>query len=342
MIGALMKIAHSVDDIAALIDGHVEGDGAHRLTSIVGPDLADAAALVPVYRRSWLAEAARCGAGCLLVGLDAEVPRSYGGSVIRVADPDRALDALVSQLAPTHDWPSAGVHPSAVIAPTAELHESVHVGARVVVGPGARVGAGTVLHAGVIVGAGVVIGDLCRVHAGAILESGCELGARVVIQAGAILGGDGFGYRQVAGAHEKIPQLGAVELHDDVEIGSGTTIDRARFDATIVGAGTKIDSQVHIAHNCRIGKHCAIAGHTTLAGHAVIEDFVLVGGRSGIINGVTLAERSSVGGCSLVVKDTEPGQYVAGIPARPGRRWAREVAALAKLPEWMRAHGGER
>lgn len=337
MIGAPMKLHHTVDDIAALIDGTVQGDGARALDALVGPDLATSASLVPVYRREWLAEAVASGPGCLLVDRDVELPEHYEGSVIRVDDPDRALDRLGAALAPGFDWPARGVHPGAVVDPTAEVDATARIGARAVVGPRAWIGAGVVLHPGAVIGPGVVVGDGSDVRSGAVLEEGTELGRRVTVHVGALIGSDGFGYRHVDGQHEKIPQWGGVLLGDDVEIGSGTTIDRARFDVTSVGDGTKIDSQVHVAHNCRIGRRCALAGHSTLAGHVVLGDDVLIGGRVGIANGVTLAAGTSVAGYSMILKDSEPGQYLAGIPARPGRRWAREIAAISRLPEFMRS-----
>lgn len=342
MIGAPMKLQRTVDDIAALLSGTVQGDGSRVLDAVVGPDLATSDSLVPVYRREWLEEAVASGAACLLVDREVEVPEGFAGTLIRVDDPDRALDELGARVVPDHLWPGAGVHASAVVDPTAQVDASARIGARAVVGPAARIAADVVVHPGVIVGAGVVVGEGSELRAGAILEEGCVLGRRVIVHAGALIGSDGFGYRFVDGRHEKIPQRGGVVLGDDVEVGSGTTIDRARFDATVVGAGTKIDSQVHVAHNCRIGARCALAGHSTLAGHVVVEDDVLIGGRVGIANGVRLARGTSVAGYSMVLKDTEPKQYVAGIPARAGRRWAREVAAVARLPEWMKAREAER
>jgi UDP-3-O-[3-hydroxymyristoyl] glucosamine N-acyltransferase len=153
-----------------------------------------------------------------------------------------------------------------------------------------------------------------------------------VLGPGVVVGADGFGFRQDAqGRHARIPQLGTVVLGDDVEVGANSTIDRARFDATRVGRGCKIDAQVHIGHNCVLGEDCALAGNVALAGSCTLEARVLMGGSSGAIGGIVLREGTRVGAMSLVIRDTQPGSYVVGNPARPQPQWAREVLALQRL-----------
>jgi UDP-3-O-[3-hydroxymyristoyl] glucosamine N-acyltransferase len=187
------------------------------------------------------------------------------------------------------------------------------------------------------VGADAVLGADCTLSFRVVIGDRCVLGDRVLVHAGAVIGADGFGFRQDgAGRHVKIPQVGIVELGDDVEIGANTTIDRARFGTTRVGNGTKLDDQVHVAHNCVIGEHTAIAGATAIAGSATIGDHVLIGGAAAINGGAVIGSGARINGASIVVDDVEPGQAVGGSPARPVADWRRDVAAMRKVSELIK------
>jgi len=330
-----MKLQRTVGELAGLVGGTVEGDRDARLDSLRSPEEAGPTDLAALFRPSGLARlSARPGCVLLPVGLD--LPAGRAASLIRVPDAEAALDRLVTACAPPSRPPAPGVHASAVIEAGAQLGREVAVGALCFVGADARIGDRSCLWPGAYVGALAVVGADCSLASGVVLGERCVLGQRVRLHAGVVIGADGFGYRQDAqGRHVKIPQVGIVELGDDVEVGANTTIDRARFGATRVGRGTKLDDQVHIAHNCVVGEHCAIAGLTALAGSVTLGDRVLVGGVSAINGGAVVGAGARINGGSMVTGDVEPGQALGGFPARQVEEWRREQAALRRLPELL-------
>lgn len=259
-----------------------------------------------------------------------------GRPVIRSAAPSRDFARAVSWVVP----PPArqpGVHPSAVVAPDARVDPTASVGAHAVVGPRSRVGARSVLHAHVVLYQDVTVGEDCTLHAGAILREDTLLGDRVVLQPGAVIGGDGFGFEfDEEGHFEKVPQIGCVVLEDDVEIGSNTTVDRARLGATRIARGVKIDNLVQIGHNCTVGAHSAIVAQTGLAGGSELGERVFVMAQAGVSNRARIGDGSFVGGRAGVFKDLPPGSRVWGFPAIAERAWHRSSAWLVRLPELAR------
>ncbi len=258
-------------------------------------------------------------------------------ALLVVEDADEAVSTVLEALTPAHAAPS-GVHPRATVDPTAALGAGVAVGPGACVGAGARVGEGTILHANVVLGAGVVVGSGCDLRAGVVIEDRCVVGDRVTIHPSAVIGADGFGYRPAPGGRGlvKIPHAGNVEIGDDVEIGAGTTIDRGKFGATTIGAGTKIDNLVQIGHNCRIGRCCVICGAAAMAGSVTVGDGAMIGGGAGIADGVTIGAGTRLGAQSGVMKDIPPDETYAGVPAMPIRETLRVFAALRHLPELVR------
>jgi UDP-3-O-[3-hydroxymyristoyl] glucosamine N-acyltransferase len=328
-----MLLQRTVAEVAALVDGRVEGAAERVLVALRPPEEAGPDDLVALFRASALGAVASGRAGCVLLREGVRLPAGGGRILIRVADAETALDRLVLACGPRDAGPGPGIHPQAVVedgavvAPDACVGPFVHVGAR------ARVGRGSVLWPGVVVGQDAVVGAGCRLMPHVVLGARCTLGDRVLLHAGVVIGADGFGFRQDAeGRHVKVPQVGVVEVGDDVELGSNTTVDRARLGATRIGAGTKLDDQVHVGHNAVIGRHCAIAAHSSLAGRVVLGDRVLMGGHSGVDGGVTVGDDARVGAVALVTKDVPPGAFVLGQPARPRTGWLREQAALRRLP----------
>ena len=221
--------------------------------------------------------------------------------------------------------------PSAVVDPSATIDADVFIGPLVSIGAGAVVGAESVLLAGAIVGAGARVGRECTLHPHAMLLDRCVAGDRVTLQAGAVIGSDGFGYVFLDGRFVKIPQVGDVVLGDDVEIGANACIDRAQTGSTTIGNGTKIDNLVQIGHNCRIGKSSGFAAQTGLAGSTVIGDYTIVGGQSAFKGHITVGSRVKIAGNTMVWGDVADDAFVSGQPARDHREELRHQVRLRAL-----------
>ncbi len=226
-----------------------------------------------------------------------------------------------------------GIHPTAVVDPTACVGSNVRIGPYAVIGPQSKIGNRSIIEAGCIIGPGVEIGEGCHLHPRVVVEHGTRIGNRVIIQAGAVLGGDGFKFEVIDGRWRKIPQVGRVVIEDDVEIGANTTIDRASFTETRIGAGTKIDNLVQIAHNVRIGRDCVIVAQVGIAGSTSVGDGSILAAQVGVADNLKLGKGVRVMARSGVKDDLADGQTVLGAPARPFRVAARIMAAEAKLPE---------
>src|SRR3954470_7577712 len=272
-------------------------------------------------------------AAAVLVQRRVKLPADAGRPVLLVDNADLAVARVLQLFAPPVPRPAAGVDRAARVAATAQLGEGVAVGFNVYVGERTRIGARSVLHPGVYVGDDVVIGEDCELFPNVVVRERITLGDRVVIHAGAVLGSDGFGYRWDGTRHAKIPQIGTVVVEDDVEIGSCVCVDRAKFAATRVGRGTKIDNLVQVGHNADIGPHCLIIGQAGVAGSVTLGAGVVLAGQSAVKDHVKMGDRSILGACSGLLDDVEPGQMVSGIPALPHRQALREHAALRRLPD---------
>lgn len=229
-----------------------------------------------------------------------------------------------------------GVSPSASVSRTAQIANSASIGANVSIGEEVKIGERCRIHANVSIADYCEIGDDCEIFPNVVLYSGTRLGNRVLIHASAVLGAYGFGYRQKSGRHERTAQLGWVEICDDVEIGAGTTIDRGTFGPTQVGEGTKIDNQVMIGHNCRIGRHNLICAQVGIAGSSSTGDNVVLGGQVGLRDHIHLADGTQVGAQSGVSEDTQPNQTLLGSPAVLAKDHIQSFFCLRKLPEMRR------
>ncbi len=271
--------------------------------------------------------------GALAVIAAGEIETS-APNVLVVKNPYLAFRNALTLFQPDRGTGFPGVHPSSIIHPSAILGPGVEIGPLAVVDRDARIGGGSRIGASCVIGPEAEIGDDCLLHPLVSVLAQCVLGDRVIVHSGAVIGSDGFGFvpDPAGGRHAKIPQNGNVVVGDDVEIGAGTTIDRAVIGSTVVGAGSKLDNLVQVAHNVRIGKGCFLAAHTGIAGSTVLEDMVTCAGQVGIGGHLRIGRGAVITGKCGVTKDVKPGETVSGIPAREHRENMRVMAAAARLP----------
>lgn len=300
-----------VSELAGALDAKWEGEDA-KLRGVAPLEGAGPEELAFVANRKAAVAAEQSRAGCLLV--TAEFPT--GRTLIRVKDPRAAFARAVGLLHP-RPARAGGAHPSASVAPDAVVGEGTSIGAFVSIGSGVRIGVGCVIHPRVTVYDNVTLGD------------------RVVLHSGCVLGADGFGFVFSGDHYEKFPQIGTVEIGDDVEIGANSCVDRAALGVTRIGRGTKLDNMVHIGHNCQIGKHVVIAAQTGLSGGVVVEDYAVIGGQVGIGDKARIETGAVLGsGCGILTsKIVRRGQTVWGTPARPLKEYLEQLAHLARLPK---------
>ncbi|ACI50848.1 UDP-3-O-(3-hydroxymyristoyl) glucosamine N-acyltransferase [Gluconacetobacter diazotrophicus PA1 5] len=269
----------------------------------------------------------RAGAVLVREEMASHVPDSSIALV--VADPFVAW-AQVAALFHAKPQVVAGVHPTAVIAADAVVDASAQIGPHVVIGARAEIGARCQLGAGTVIGDGVVLGTDCRIHTHVNI-SHALLGSRVTLFPGVQVGQEGFGFTMTEHGFLTTPQLGIVEIGNDVEIGANTTIDRGAMSNTVIGDGTRIDNLVQVGHGVRIGRYCAISGHVGLSGSCVLDDYVTIGGQAGLADHVHVGAKAQIGAKAGVMSDIAAGMAVLGAPAQPVKEFFREVAMLRRL-----------
>lgn len=251
-------------------------------------------------------------------------------------NPSLALATVCERIEAT--WMEAvepGVHPTAIIGDGAQIASSSTIGPYCIIESGARIGERVQLESQVRIGAQAVIGDDTIIRHGSWLGARTQVGERCLIHSGCVIGADGFGFHSDASGHRKIAQIGRVEIGNDVEIGANTTIDRARFSATRIGDGTKIDNLVQIGHNVEIGKHCIICAQVGIAGSTRLGNFVVFGGQVGVNGHIVIEDGVQVTAKSGIAKSAPAGTILGGTPARPRQEELRRLALVNKLPQWQ-------
>lgn len=325
-----MSKTYTLSQITARLGGQVRG--ADTAVSAVQPlDKATAADISFLANPKYKHEVHASGAGAVIVSEKAAA-EFEGRSLIVAADPYLYF-AKVARLFSPVVKAAGGVHPTAVIEPSATVPASCEIGANVYIGANTVLGEGCRILAGAVVEHDCTLGDETVVRANAVIYYGCTLGKRVEIHSGAVIGADGFGLAFAGDSWFKIPQTGAVTLGDDVEIGSNTNIDRGAMSDTTVGCGTKIDNQVQIGHNCKIGEHTVIAAKTGISGSVTIGNYCIIGGGVGTVGHIEIADKTTIGGGTSVTHSiTESGTHVAGIfPMSSYRDWARNAVHIHRL-----------
>jgi UDP-3-O-[3-hydroxymyristoyl] glucosamine N-acyltransferase len=320
----------TVAQLARQVGGTVEGDGQAVIGGVASLEAAGPEDLTFVADARRNKALATCRAAAAIVGADAPhaaIP------LIRVEDVPAALAAVLEALAEPEDLPAAGIHPSAVVASDARLEANVAIGAGAVVGRGAQLAEGVVLCSNAVVGADVAIGANTILYGGTVVLGGCRVGRRCRIGPNAVIGSSGFGYYFAQGRHRAIRHIGTVEIGDDVDIGACSCVDRAKFGATCIGDGTKIDNLVQVAHNVQVGRDCLLAALVGIAGSTVLKDQVVLGGHVGVRDNVTVGAGVRTGACSAIAQDVPDGAVVSGIPAIAAGKWLRGVQLFARLGE---------
>ena len=327
------KTVFTAGQIAEMVGGRVEGDASVRIEGIASLGAAGPGELTFAEDEKRALRLGDSRAGAAIVG---ELPDAAQMTLIRVENVQAAVARFLGALVGEEDLPPTGVHPTAVIAEDGELAEDAAIGPFVVIGPRARIGAGSVLCARAFLGAGTELGPGSVLHEGVVVKSGCKIGARVRIGPNSVIGHDGFGYYFADGVHQKIPHAGVVVIEDDVEIGACSCVDRAKFGETRIGAGTKIDNLVQVAHNVQTGKGCLLAGLVGVAGSARLGDHVVLGGHAGIRDNIAVGDRVQVSAYAAVAGDVPAGQAVGGIPAKPAKEQMRVMLSMPKLPDLLK------
>jgi UDP-3-O-[3-hydroxymyristoyl] glucosamine N-acyltransferase len=320
-------------DIARLVDGELSGNPDEPVTGVAGIKEAETGDCTFVANAKYLAAAKATRASVILVSRKDAV--DIRQTLIRVDNPSHAFSKVVEQMAPPAIQYRPGVHPTAQLAAGVQLGQDVSIQPFVVIETGAVIGDHTLIGAGSYIGHECRVGDHCLIYPRVVLRERTQLGDRVILHGGVVLGADGFGYETVKGKHQKIPQVGTVEIGDDVEIGANTTIDRGRFGKTRVGRGTKIDNLVQIGHNCAIGEDCIICGAVGIAGSVVIGNHVTVAGQVGIAGHLTIGDNAVILAQSGIAKDVPAGTIMFGTPAVPHTEFKRMNAAAHRLPELL-------
>jgi UDP-3-O-[3-hydroxymyristoyl] glucosamine N-acyltransferase len=314
-------------EIVDFVGGHYVGDRNRRVTAVAPLAEAGGEQLSFLSNRKYAAQLAQTKAGAILV------PRNLEGENerwIRVDDPYFAVARIMTRWFSVRPMPK-GVSPKASIAPSARLGTNVAIGPFTTIGDTVVIGNNVTIFQNVSIEAGSTLGDDSIIYPNAVIYDGTRIGRRCIIHAGVVIGSDGYGFAMHDGKHHKIPQIGIVRIEDDVEIGAGTTIDRAALGETVIGEGTKIDNLVQIGHNVKIGKHCLLVSQVGVAGSTELGDHVFVAGQSGFSGHLKIGHRVQVAAKSAVLEDVPDDTKVMGSPAMPFNEFARRQIALKRL-----------
>jgi UDP-3-O-[3-hydroxymyristoyl] glucosamine N-acyltransferase len=327
-----LKKSFTASEVAALVGGTIVGDGAVHLTGFAPANTARAGDLTFAENEIFFERAEQSAASAILIDSNG---KSSSKTLIRVPQARIGYAKALTLFFPDPEFPGA-IHPTAVVDPSAEVDPSAYVGPQCVVGPRVKIGAKAVLHELVSIGPDATIGPETRIFPQVTVYHAVQIGARVRIHAGSVIGSDGFGYILDSGFHRKIPQIGAVIIGDDVEIGAGVTIDRGALGITEIGKGSKIDNLVQIAHNVVIGEHCIVIAQAGIAGSTKIGNYTVIAGQVGIAGHLKIGNRVTIAAQSGVMHDIPDGEKYFGTPAQPDREMKRQLLALQKLPELLR------
>ena len=320
----------TLGQIADMLQGDLQGDENRTIEGVAGFESAGPADITFAASPKFLKRWDRCQAAAVLVPRKA--PKQLPGNLVRVDNPQLAFNRLVRVFHPRQPaW--QGVHPMAFVAPDAVIGVDTAIGPFAVIGAGTTIGERCILHAHVAIGDRVTIGDDVEIFPNVSILDETRIGNRVVIQAGTVVGSDGFGYVREGDAYHKIPHIGYVQIDDDVEIGACNTIDRATLGRTWIQKGVRTDNLVHIAHNVTVGENTLLVAQVGISGSTTIGKNVILAGQAGVSGHLTIGDRAIVGPQAGIAQSVEPGTVVSGSPEMPHSQWLRVQRTLPKLPE---------
>src|SRR5215469_6695862 len=318
-------------DIAKHLQGELLGDASVVLNGFAPADRAQPGDLTFAENPDYFTRAEQSAASAIIVDGDFTSKKI----LIRVPNARIAFAKALALFFPEPVLP-AGAHPTAIVAASAQVDPSAHVGPHCVIGEKVRIGARSVLQGGNHIGAGCQIGEDVNLFPNVILYPRSEIGNRVRIHAGTVIGSDGFGYVQDNGIHRKVPQIGNVIVREDVEIGANVCIDRGALGPTLIGKGTKIDNLVQIAHNVVIGEHSLVIAQVGIAGSTKIGNYVILAGQAGLAGHLKIGNRVTVAAQAGVMTNIGDNEKYLGSPAQPDRQAKRQMIALQYLPDLLK------
>jgi len=322
----------TVAEIAERLGGSCDGDAQQAIHGVAGIRYATAGEISYVSQPRYAADAEKTEASAIIVGQDWSHEVSI--PVIKVENPDKAFAEVAIWFAPKPVSYQPGVHPSAIISPDAVIGSDVHIGPYCVIGSEVSIGNRTVLVGQNYIADGVSIGEDGLLFPQATVREHASIGNRVIIHNGSVIGSDGFGYDvDDKGVRTKVPQIGIVEIGDDVEIGANVAIDRARFGKTKIGKGVKIDNLVQIAHNVTIGDHAVIVAQCGIAGSSSVGKHSVLAGQAGVSGHIVIGDGTVVSAQAGVTKNIPPKSYVVGFPAVPQKQFGVNQANINRIPQ---------
>jgi UDP-3-O-[3-hydroxymyristoyl] glucosamine N-acyltransferase len=327
------QMPFTAEEIAKHLGGKVVGDGNVALKNLAPAETAQAGDLTFAENEIYFARAEKSSATAIIAD------KRFSSSekiLIRVVQPRIAFAKALALFFPEQKF-AAGIHPTAVVAKSAQIDSSAHIGPHCVIGERVKIGARSILQSGNFIGDDSQLGEDVKLFSNVTIYPRAHIGHRVRIHANSVIGSDGFGYVQDGEIHRKVPQIGKTVIGDDVEIGAGVTIDRGALGATIIGKGTKIDNLVHIAHNVEIGEHCLIIAQVGIAGSAKLGNYVVLGGQVGVAGHLKIGNHVTVAAQAGVMADTPDGGGIYwGTPMQPLGEIKRQLIATRRLPELLK------
>lgn len=319
-------------DLASIVGGRVCGDGLKRIKSAAPFEAAGSDAITLARHPKYLHRIADTRAAAVIVPADFDHP---GLNLIQVDNPYAAFARIIAILHPPTRM-APGIHPSVITGDQFRHGADTAIGPLVVIGHNVSIGKRGCLHPGVVIGDNVTLGDDVHLHPNVTIMAGCRIGSRVVIQAGSVIGSDGFGYAPDGDRYLKIPHTGTVRIDDDVEIGAGNTIDRGTFGSTHIQHGVKTDNLVHIAHNVVVGAHSILVAQVGISGSATLGRHVVLAGQVGVTGHLHIGDYVMAGGKTGISKSVPDGQVIAGAPEMPHRLWLKVQRIIPRLPDLRR------